>query len=291
MTFAERSLRSPSATRRSTLTAFIAWALGSFALAALVAAAETPKAAPAIDLATATVIDLTHPFDGKTLYWPSGGANLSFELENVAYGPTAGGYFYAANRFCTPEHGGTHLDAPIHFGEGKRTADQIPVRQLVAPAVVIDVTRQVASDVDYRLTREDVLAFEASHGRIAAGTIVLLRTGWASRWGDRKAYFGDDTPGDATHLHFPSYGPEAARLLVEERGVGAIGVDTPSLDHGPSRDFLVHRIAAAREVPGFENLAALAELPATGAWIVALPMKIGGGSGGPLRAIALLPAR
>ena len=290
MRFAGRRNDSPVGGRRESALRRVAWALLGVMTAGS-SLAETTRPAAGIDLATATVVDLTHPFDERTLYWPSGGTNLTFSLERVAYGPTPGGYFYAANRFCTPEHGGTHLDAPIHFAEGKRTADQIPLRQLVAPAVVIDVTRQVAADVDYRLTREDVLAFEASHGRIAPGTMVLLRTGWSSRWGDRKAYFGDDTPGDATHLHFPSFGPEAARLLVEERGVGAIGVDTPSIDHGPSRDFLVHRIAGAHDVPGFENLKSLDELPATGSWVVALPMKIGGGSGGPLRAIALLPGK
>jgi kynurenine formamidase len=256
---------------------------------ALTACGPLPAAAAPLDLTSARVIDLTHAYDERTLYWPSA-ANLHFELEQLAYGPTPGGYFYSANRFCTPEHGGTHLDAPIHFAEGKRTVDQIPVRQLVAPAVVIDVAAKAAADPDYRLTPADVEAFEQAHGRIAAGTLVLLRTGWSARWGDRKAYFGDDKPGDASNLHFPSYGAEAARLLVEERGVGALGVDTASIDHGPSKDFLVHRIAAAREVPGFENLTNLEQLPPTGAWLVALPMKVGSGSGGPLRAIALLPA-
>jgi kynurenine formamidase len=195
----------------------------------------------------------------------------------------------AANSFCEPEHGGTHLDAPVHFSERGRTADQIPLRQLVANAVVIDVPAQPARDPDYRVSADDVRRFEAAHGRIPPGSIVLLRTGWGKRWPDRKSYFGDDAPGDAAHLHFPSYGKEAAEMLVLERKVGAIGVDTPSIDYGPSRDFIVHRITAAAEVPGLENLAALDELPETGALIVALPMKIGGGSGAPLRIVALVP--
>lgn len=161
------------------------------------------------------------------------------------------------------------------------------MRQLVAPAVVIDVTTTVHPD--YRLTVEDVRAFESSHGRIPNAAIVLLRTGWGSRYGDRKAYFGDDTPGKTDDLHFPSYGVDAVRFLIDERRVAAIGVDTPSIDYGQSSDFIVHRTAAAAEVPGLENVANLDRLPAQGAWVVALPMKIGGGSGGPLRAIALLP--
>jgi kynurenine formamidase len=240
-----------------------------------------------VDLSTAQVVDLSHPYDAKTLYWPSA-AGLSFSLEVLHSGPTPGGWFYAANRFCTPEHGGTHLDAPLHFGEGKRSVDQLPLRQLVAPGVVVDVRTPAARDADYRLSLADVTAWEAAHGAIPRGAIVLLRTGWEARWTDRKAYFGDDTPGDASHLHFPSFGTEAVKWLIEQRAIGAIGVDTASIDHGASKDFPVHRVAAAHEVPGLENLTNLAALPARGFWIVALPMNIGGGSGAPLRAIALV---
>ena len=246
-----------------------------------------PAVPPAPDLRTARVVDLTHPFDERTPYWPT--ATRGFELAPVHYGRTEAGYFYSAYSFCAPEHGGTHLDAPIHFGEGRWTADQIPVERLVRPAVVIDVAAASAADADHRLTAEELQTWEARHGRIAEGTIVLLRTGWSARWPDKKRYLGDDTPGDASRLHFPSYGAEAARILVADRKVAALGVDTASIDPGSAKDFPVHQIVAAANVPGFENLAGLDALPPTGAWVIALPMKIAGGSGGPLRAIALVP--
>jgi kynurenine formamidase len=241
------------------------------------------------NLATARVVDLTWPFDDKTIYWPN--SPSAFELKSLSRGVVAGGWFYSSNAFCTPEHGGTHLDAPVHFAEKGRTADAVPPRQLIAAAAVIDVSKPAAADADYRLTEADVRDWEKRHGTIAAGTIVLLRTGWGRRWPDKKTYLGDDTPGDASHLHFPSYGIEAATLLVKERRVGALGVDTASIDPGNSKDFPVHRLAGGADVPGLENVAHAEELPETGAWIVALPMKIAGGSGGPLRIVALLPAR
>ena len=258
-------------------------ALAALVLVALCACTSTSRS---VDLRNAEFIDLTWPFDERTLYWPT--SPSAFELRQLSYGPTPGGWFYASNAICTPEHGGTHLDAPIHFAQGARTADEIPLAQLIAPAVVIDVTPQASANADYRLTAEDVRAWESRHGAIAAGTIVLLRTGWGARWPDRKAYFGDDTPGATDNLHFPSYGEEAARLLVTERRVAALGVDTASVDYGQSRDFIVHRVAGGANVPAFENVAHLERLPARGAWVIALPMKIARGSGGPLRIVAAI---
>jgi kynurenine formamidase len=232
------------------------------------------------------VVDLTHAFDADTLYWPT--APFRFVWKKLTWGETEGGW-YAAGAFSAPEHGGTHLDAPVHFAAGGRSVERIPVERLVAPAVVIDVAERAASDATYRLGESDVRAFEARHGAVEPGTIVLLRTGWDRFWPDAKRYLGDDTPGDASKLRFPSYGADAARLLVEERQVAALGVDTASIDYGPSADFPVHRILAGRDVYGLENLTGLDELPPTGALLVALPMKIAGGSGAPARVIALLP--
>jgi kynurenine formamidase len=241
----------------------------------------------AIDLTKHTIVDLSHGYGPSTVFWPT--SPKKFELEKLAAGKTEAGYFYAANMFAMPEHGGTHLDAPYHFSESGRTTEKIPLEQLVAPAAVIDVTASAKADRNYRATRDDVLQFEKTHGTITPGTIVLLRTGWSRHWPDAKAYLGDDTPGDASKLSFPSFGEDAARLLVEDRGAAALGVDTASIDYGRSTEFMVHRIAAARNVPGLENLTNLDKLPARGALVVALPLKIEGGSGGPLRAIGLVP--
>lgn len=265
---------------------FLVPILAAFALAGCEDGAPSAQP-PALDLSRLELADLSHPFDTSTLFWPN--APFRFELDTLAYGPTEGGFFYSAMAIRMPEHGGTHLDAPIHFHEGRHTTDQVPLERLVAPAVVIDVSARAAEDRDHRLTVEEVLAFEGEHGRIPAGAMVLLRTGWSRFWPDARAYLGDDTPGDVSNLSFPSFGEEAARLLVTERRVGALGADVASIDYGRSTDFPVHRVAAEANVPGLENLTNLERLPPVGAFVVALPMKIAGGTGGPLRAIALVP--
>ena len=256
-----------------------------FALYAGYASADLDYKSPAMH--GGTIIDLTHAYDEHTIYWPT--SPSAFKLKTLAHGHTAGGYFYSANSFCTPEHGGTHMDAPIHFGEGRQTVAEIPVERLVAPAIVIDVSKFASKKRDYRLEPTDIARWEEAHGRIPEHAIVVLRTGWENRWADVKAYLGDDRPGDASNLHFPSFGAAAAEFLVKERNIAGLGVDTASIDNGPSKDFMVHRIAAAANVFGLENLTNLGHLPAIGATIIALPMKIAGGSGAPVRVIALLP--
>jgi kynurenine formamidase len=258
----------------------------SLVLVVLAACRPAAPASAGLDLERFTIVDLSHPYSATTLYWPT--SPSSFQLTPLQVGPTPAGFFYSAYTFATPEHGGTHLDAPVHFDSTGVPVDRIELDRLIRPAVVIDVSAGAQADADYRLTVADIEAFEAAHGRIAPGSMVLLRTGWSARWGDRKAYFGDDTPNDATRLHFPGFGADAARFLVEQRSVSALGVDSPSVDHGPSQDFPVHRIGAARGVPNFENLTGLDQLPPTGATVVALPMKIEGGSGAPLRAVGLV---
>lgn len=240
-----------------------------------------------LDLADYGLVDLSHNYGESTLYWPT--SPSAFELTQLAYGETEGGYFYSAFSLCTPEHGGTHIDAPMHFNRDGASTDQIPLRQLIVNAYVIDVSEKASRDRNYRLTAEDVAGFEAAHGRIPAGSAVLMRTGWSGRWPDALSYLGDDTPGDASHLQFPGFGADATRILAEQRKVALLGIDTASVDYGKSQDFIVHRIAAAQGVANLENLTNLDALPATGALVIALPLKIAGGSGGPTRVVALIP--
>jgi kynurenine formamidase len=244
------------------------------------------RAVPALDVATARLVDLTHPFDDTTIYWPTA---RRFHLDPVAHGMTPGGWWYAANDFCAAEHGGTHLDAPIHFAEGGWTADDIPLDRLRGPAAVVDVRARAAADRDLLVGVAHLEADEAAHGRIPEGAIVLVRTGWERYWPDAERYLGTAARGDVEHLHFPGLSEEAARWLLTERMVRGVGIDTASIDRGQSKDFRAHRALGAANGLIFENLANLEALPARGAAFLGLPMKIRGGSGGPLRAIALLP--
>jgi kynurenine formamidase len=243
--------------------------------------------APAQDLASGRWIDLTHPFNADSVYWPT---NETFELEEVFRGHTEGGWYYTSYNFSAAEHGGTHLDAPIHFAEGALTADAIPVEQMIGPGFVIDVSERAAEDVDYRIGAADVEAFEAEHGPIPEGAIVLINTGRAGLYSDREAYMGTAERGAAAvaKLHFPGLGKDGAELLVARR-IGAVGIDTPSIDYGQSKNFETHVALMTNDIPAFENVADMSALPPTGATIVALPMKIEGGSGGPLRIVAHLP--
>ncbi|HXE58776.1 MAG TPA: cyclase family protein [Gemmatimonadales bacterium] len=244
-----------------------------------------PPGRPSI--ADARWIDLTHPFDSTTIYWPTA---QPFRLEVVSAERTPAGYYYAANNFGAAEHGGTHLDAPIHFAEGRHTTDEIPLDRLIGPALVVDVAGAAARNADYRVTAEDLVEWEREHGTVPEGAIVLIRTGWARRWPDRSRYLGTARlgPRAVDELHFPGLDSSAARLLVARR-VDAVGIDTPSVDHGQSRLFESHRILSEANVPAFENVANLESLPVLGATVVALPMKIAGGSGGPLRIVAMVP--
>ena len=243
------------------------------------------KAAPAA-VDPRHVVDLSHSFGPDTIYWPTA---EPFKLRRVAYGRTSRGYFYAANNISMAEHGGTHVDAPIHFAEGRRTTAEIPLSSCIAPACVIDVRARAEADPDYRLTVDEVRWWERKHGRIPRGAIVVMNSGWHRRWPDRKRYLGTDRPLDVDNLHFPGFSKEAAELLVNDRDVAALAVDTASIDYGQSRDFVVHQVLNGANKPAFENLANVDRLPPTGATIIALPLKIEGGSGGPARIVAVLP--
>jgi len=240
-----------------------------------------------VDLSRDRLVDLSHSFNRRTIYWPTA---TKFKLTEVADGQTEGGWHYSANDFQAAEHGGTHLDSPIHFSANGDTADEVPLRKVVGPAVNIDVRARANADRDHLISVADIEAFEASNGRIAPNTIVLLRTGWSSRWPDARRYLGTAQRGEAAvpRLHFPGLHVDAARFLVEQRRIRAVGIDTASIDRGQSTMFESHRVLSAAQVPVFENVTNLNRLPAEGFHVIALPMKIEGGSGGPLRAMAIV---
>jgi kynurenine formamidase len=233
-------------------------------------------------------IDLTHAFDSSTLYWPN---NINgFTIKTEAEGYTPGGYYYSSYSICTPEHGGTHLDAPIHFASNKLTADQIPLSSLTGEAVVIDVSAKALANRDYLVSIKDIENWEKKNGRIPDNAIILIRTGYGQYYPDRAKYFGTSKKGPEAipQLHFPGIDPATAQWLLDNRKVKAMGLDTPSLDYGQSKDFKTHQVLMGANRPGFENLANLDKLPARGIYVVALPMKIARGSGGPLRIIAAI---
>ena len=234
-----------------------------------------------------TVVDLSHEYSDSAIFWPT--AEI-FRLEKVADGITPQGYYYAANNFESAEHGGTHVDAPVHFAEGKWSVDQIPLEQLIGDAAVVDVSSKSATQPDYQVTVADLEAWEKAHGSLS-GTIVLIRTDYSKRWPDAARYLGTAERGEGAvaKLHFPGLHPDAARWLASNRTLKAVGIDTASIDYGQSTLFETHRVLYERNIPGLENLTNLDRLPARGSRIVALPMKIKGGSGAPLRAIATVP--
>ena len=245
---------------------------------------------------------MSYSYDESTIFWPTA---RRFEFEVAEAGLSDAGYYYAANSFCTAEHGGTHLDAPIHFGEGRQASDQIPLDRLIGPAVVVDVRAAAEARSDYLIAADDFEAWEAEYGRIPDGAIVLLRTGWGSRWLDRGRYLGTALTGEAAvpELQFPGLHPEGARWLAENRTIDAVGIDTASIgggergregplapdESGVPLSVRTHQVLAADNMPAFENVASLDRLPPTGAYVIALPMKIGGGSGGPLRIVGVVP--
>ena len=235
------------------------------------------------------IVDLSHAYDAQAIFWPTAEA---FRLEKVADGVTAAGYYYASNNFFTSEHGGTHIDAPVHFAQGRQSVDAIPLQNLVGHAIVIDVTDAASRSADYQVSVADFQRWEQQHGHIPSDAIVLLRTGFARHWPNAARYLGTSERGEAAvaKLHFPGLHPDAAKWIVANRPIKAIGLDTASIDYGQSTQYESHRILYDRNIPAFENLASLERVPATGAQVIALPMKIKGGSGAPLRAIAILPS-
>ena len=240
----------------------------------------------ALGFDTSKLQDLTYSFNSDTIYWPTE-KPLQHEFEK--FGMTDLGYFYSSAKYAAPEHGGTHMDAPIHFNQNGIYADQVPLANCVGPAAVIDFSARAATDPDAMLTVDEIKAYEEKYGQIPDGAIVVARSGWGKFWPHKKTYLGTDKPGDVAGLHFPGYSPEAAEWLVKNRNLAAIAIDTASMDRGMSKDFKVHQIWLGSNKPGFENIANADKLPPKGATIFCIPMKLGKGTGGPTRAFALMP--
>ena len=232
------------------------------------------------------ILDLTHAFDEKTIYWPN---NKHFHRENTAHGMTEKGYWYASGTFSASEHGGTHMDAPNHFAASGIGMDAIPVDQFMGPAIVIDIQRQSQTNPDYTLSVSDITNWESRFGQIPPTTLVLLRTGWGQYWPDKTRYLGSPTPDDPLTLHFPGFSGQAMTFLVHERQIRGVGIDTASIDHGQSRDFIAHQVLSEANHYALESVAALDQVPTTGAMIYAFPIKIKDGTGGPVRILGMIP--
>ncbi len=233
-------------------------------------------------------VDLSHDFSDETIYWVT---SKEFELDTVFEGETDKGYYYSANNISSAEHGGTHIDAPIHFSKDGQSVDEIPLEKLIGKAIKIDVAVKALKNPDYQISIEDITNWEKEEDiQIPDGSIILLQTGYSKFYPGKIKYLGTDKRGeDAVKLlHFPGLSDEAAKWLVENRNVHAIGIDTPSIDYGQSQYFKSHVILLGKSIPVFENLTNLDQLPEKGFEIIALPMKIKGGSGAPLRIIAVV---
>jgi len=246
----------------------------------------TPSFAAGSAIDPAKLIDLTYTFDTATIYWPT---EHPFVHQFEHYGMTPGGYFYSSAKFAAPEHGGTHMDAPIHFSKGAISVDQVPLTSMVGPAAVIDFSERAANNPDAMLSVDDIKRWESAHGNIPDGAIVVARSGWGRYWPDKKRYLGTDKFGDIEHLRFPGFSSDSVKYMLDNRKVAAIAIDTASMDPGNSKDFPVHQLWLGANKVGFENVANADKLPESGATIFCIPMKIGKGTGAPTRIFALLP--
>jgi len=257
---------------------FLKWG-GAAAAAGVVAGCGGGRASGAgVSLRVRNVQGLTHTLNSAFPIWPG---FAPIQVTNVRSFEKDG---FFANTWQAPEHHGTHVDAPIHFGKGAWSADEIPDQALVCPVALIHVHERAASNPDTQVTVDDLRAWERQHGKIPEGAAVLMHSGWETRAGDINAFRNMDGKGT---MHFPGFGKEAAEFLLKERSINGIGVDTLGLDHGASQDFAVHFTLLPANKWGIENLANLAKIPPAGATLfVGLP-KVQGASGGIARILAV----
>lgn len=271
---------------------FLAVAVLCGALLALPAVAGTtgPTLMDAYDLIKSKeFVDLTHAFDTEIPHW----AGFPKEQRNTIYwydkgvGSTGAGFF--AQVFCHVGQWGTHCDPPAHFIKGLRTIDQIDVKEMILPLVVLDVHEKVAGNPDYVLTLDDVKSWEQRNGPIPEGAFVALRTDWSKRWPDASAMRNADAQGVA---HYPGWGLEAMKYIFEERKATASGHETTDTDPGIATskgDYTCETYVLSRDRYQIELLANLDRVPETGAIAVVTFPKPAFGSGFPARVFAILP--
>jgi kynurenine formamidase len=233
-------------------------------------------------------VDLTHELSEDNVAHPR---SQPFVHTPGVVGMTRGGFYMATYNYSGSEHVGTHLDAPVHFHEGGKSIEQIPIERLMGDVIVIDVKLQVADDMEYLVTVDDFLAWEQDNGEIPSDSIVLINTGLANVWPDAKKYIGTDKKGNegVAELKNPGIHKDAATFLAKDRRIKAVGMDSLSFDNNKQSDRRSHRILFENDIPGIENIANLDLLPATGAYMIGLPMKIKDGSAAPIRVIAFVP--
>lgn len=234
------------------------------------------------------LLDMTYPYDESTIYWPTA---TPFKLDKVSWGTTEGGWWYASNNYSASEHGGTHVDAPIHFAENGRTIDQIPLKEWIGPAVKIDVVEKCEKNRDYLLQVDDLLDWEKEYGKIPDHAWVIMYTGIDTKYyPDKEKVLGTNKTGAEAipELTFPGFSPESVEFLIKERNITGIALDTPSIDYGKSKEFKVHQILFAADKLALENIANLDKLPSFGATLYVMPMLIKDGTGAPARVFAIL---
>jgi kynurenine formamidase len=241
-----------------------------------------------LGLEQGSILDMTYVFNQDSIYWPTG---QSFKSTKVSWGYNEKGQWYASNDYSANEHGGTHVDAPIHFYQGGRTIDQIPLKEWIGEAVKIDVATKCEINRDYLLMVEDIKQFEKKYGKIPDGAWVIMYTGIGTKYyPDKKRVLGTDKTGNEAvkFLSFPGFSHTAIEFLLKNRNIKGVGIDTPSIDYGKSKNFLVHRLLCKANKLAIENIANLDKLPPTGAILYAIPMLIDGGTGAPARIFAKL---
>jgi kynurenine formamidase len=193
---------------------------------------------------------------------------------------------YYLRRFSLGEHSGTHLNAPSSFHPDGINIDAYPAESLIVPAVMVDVRDKVAANPNYLLTCDDVLKWEKKFREVASGSVVLLYTGWQDKWDNSKEFLGQNVAGG---LRFPGFGIEAVRLLLEQRKIGGIGIDTHGVDGGKDDTFAVNRLMLEQPRIVLENLTSLHQLPPAGATLVIGILRLKKGSGSPASVLALVP--